>query len=45
MKFDEIIKFLLDRINYRRVVNPESKAEHDFLEEILYDMLGQEEEK
>ena len=42
MKFDEIIKFLLDKINKGRVVNPEAKAEHDVLKEILCDMLGQE---
>lgn len=44
MTYDEIIKYLLERINQTRKTNPASKEEHDVLEEILYDMLGQEEE-
>lgn len=45
MSFDEIINFLLNKINKGRLVNPEAKAEHDVLEEILCDMLGQEEKE
>ena len=45
MKFDEIINFLIDKINKGRLVNPEAKAEQDVLEEILCDMLGQEEKE
>lgn len=44
MTYEEIIKYLLDRINEGRRINPNAKGEHDVLEEILYDMLGQEEE-
>lgn len=45
MSFEEIIHFLLYKINKGRLVNPGAKAEHDVLEEILYDMFGQEEKE
>ena len=45
MNFEEIIHFLLYKINKGRLVNPEAKAEHDVLEELLYDMFGQEDKE
>ena len=45
MTYEEIIKYLLDRIKERRGVNPNSETELDVLEEILCDMLEPEEEK
>ena len=45
VSFEEIIKHLLKENNEDRGINPNAKDEHDLIEDILYDMLGQEEEK
>lgn len=44
MTYEEIIQFLLDKINGGRKVNPAAKAEHDVLEEILCDILEEDRE-
>ena len=42
MTFEEIVQYLLDRINEYRRINPNSKEEYDVLEEVLYDMTETE---
>lgn len=42
MTFEEIVQYLLDRINEDRRINPNSKEEYNVLEEVLYDMTETE---
>ncbi|MGN1301820.1 MAG: hypothetical protein ACI4U9_04800 [Clostridia bacterium] len=44
MTFEEIIKYILDRINEDRKINPNAKGEYEVLEEVLYDMTESEKE-